>query len=319
MNNNVLITSAGQRVSLVRIFQKTAKEIGLNSKVYTVDLTPQMAPACYVSDESFKICRCDSPEYISQLIKLCKDKEISVIIPTIDTELLNLAENKSLFLENGINAIVSDADFIRLCRDKRKTAKLFDELHIDQPKPVDKFHPRFPMFAKPYDGSLSANTHIIREESDLTHEIMNDPKLIFMDFVDKKIFKEFTVDMYYGKDSRLKCLVPRERIKIREGEINKGITRKNFIVDYLTQRMSSMPGVRGTICLQLFYDGERQVYGIEINPRFGGGYPLSYHANANFAKYIYQEYILGQSVDYSDDWKDNILMLRYDDEIIVQL
>lgn len=317
--DNILITSAGQRVSLVRLFQKTARELELKSKVYTVDLNPRMAPACYVSDGSFEVCRCDQEEYIDKLIKICKDKKIGIVIPTIDTELLNLAENKTQFLDNGINVLVSDADFIKLCRDKRKTAILFSKLNIDQPRQLDKYHPRFPMFAKPYDGSLSANTHVIREQSDLTHEIMSDPKLIFMDYVDKDVFKEFTVDMYYGKDSHLKCLVPRERIKIREGEINKGITRKNFIVDYLRQRMEYMPGVVGTICIQLFYDGDKQVYGIEINPRFGGGYPLSYYAGANFAKFIFQEYVLGENIIYSEDWKGNTLMLRYDDEIIVQL
>ena len=62
---------------------------------------------------------------------------------------------------------------------------------------------------------------------------MEDPKLIFMEYVDKNEYKEFTVDMYYGQDNHIKCIVPRERIEIRAGEINKGITRKNDIVDYL--------------------------------------------------------------------------------------
>lgn len=57
--------------------------------------------------------------------------------------------------------------------------------------------------------------------------------------------------------------------------------------------------------------------GIEINPRFGGGYPLTYMAGGNFPELLIREYFLGESVNYSDNWKDNMLMLRYDDAIFV--
>ncbi len=36
--------------------------------------------------------------------------------------------------------------------------------------------------------------------------------------------------MYYGKDNRVKAIVPRERIEIRAGEINNGFTLKNYLV-----------------------------------------------------------------------------------------
>ena len=174
------------------------------------------------------------------------------------------------------------------------------------------------MFAKPYDGSLSTNIHIIKDESELTKAILNDPKLLFMEYIDKQEYKEFTVDMYYGKDNRVKGIVPRERIEIRAGEINKGITRKNYILEFLKKRMDTLPGVRGCICLQLFYrEKDNDIKGIEINPRFGGGFPLSYYAKANFAEYIIREYLQGKNVDYSDEWLDKTLMLRYDNDVIV--
>ena len=75
-----------------------------------------------------------------------------------------------------------------------------------------------------------------------------------------------------------------ERIEIRAGEINKGYTRKNYLVQFLKERLAYLPGVIGCICIQLFYrDSDDDVVGIEINPRFGGGYPLSYYAGANFS------------------------------------
>lgn len=315
---NILITSAGKRVVLVQIFQKTLKELGLDAKVYTTDMKPGMAPAGVVSDKCFRVSRCTADGYIDELLQICKEENVGVIIPTIDTELLILSKNKSRFDENGVQLALSDIEFIKICRDKRLTETYLKELGIPVPKSVDKYHPVFPMFAKPYDGSLSTNIHIIKDESELTKAILNDPKLLFMEYIDKQEYKEFTVDMYYGKDNRVKGIVPRERIEIRAGEINKGITRKNYILEFLKERMDTLPGVRGCICLQLFYrEKDNDIKGIEINPRFGGGFPLSYYAKANFAEYLIREYLQGKNVDYSDEWLDKTLMLRYDNDVIV--
>ena len=116
----------------------------------------------------------------------------------------------------------------------------------------------------------------------------------------------------------MKCIVPRERIEIRAGEINKGRTQKNYLVTYLKERMEYLPGVIGCICIQLFYrETDQDVVAIEINPRFGGGYPMSYHAGANYPRFLIQEYFKREKVFYTDDWRDNTLLLRYDSEVIV--
>lgn len=315
---NILITSAGKRVVLVQIFQRTIQQLGFSAKVYTTDMRPEMAPAGIVSEECIRVLRCTADNYIDTLIGICQEKSIGVVVPTIDTELLVLAENRQRFEEQGVKLAVSDWAFIKVCRDKRLTAAYFKKLGIAVPEPVDKLHPVFPMFAKPYDGSLSTNIHVIHRQEEMTPDIMEDPKLLFMEYISPEDYKEFTVDMYYGLDGRVKGIVPRERIEIRAGEINKGITRKNAIVGFLRQRMDYLEGVRGCICIQLFFrEKDGHVKGIEINPRFGGGFPLSYYAKANYAEYLIREYLLGESVNYSDDWLDRTLMLRYDNDIIV--
>jgi carbamoyl-phosphate synthase large subunit len=119
MKNNILITSAGQRVSLVKAFQKEVKKIDKNNKVYTIDINPILAPACHVSDGFKTVKRVTDENYINELLQICKDFEIKLIIPTIDTELLVLSENKDLFLNEGIVPIVSTLGFVKICRDKR--------------------------------------------------------------------------------------------------------------------------------------------------------------------------------------------------------
>ena len=315
---NILITSAGKRVTLVRLFQKAIREAGGGGKVYTADMNPQLAPAGIVSDNCFKVPRVTDKEYINILLGLCRENDIDLVVPTIDTELQILSEQKEYFHQLGVELLVSNPLFIQICRDKRKTGKYLETLGIRVPNSIDKYHPTFPLFAKPYDGSLSKDIYVIKSTEDLTVEILNHPKLMFMEYIDKDDYKEFTVDMYYGKDNCVKAIVPRERVEIRAGEINKGYTRKNYLVEFLKRSMSYLPGVVGCICIQLFYrESDNDVVGIEINPRFGGGYPLSYYAGADFPKNIVKEYFENQEVDYSDNWLDNTLMLRYDSEVIV--
>ena len=316
---NILITSAGRRVSLVQEFKRTALDFSDDIKVFTTDMEPRLAPACHVSDASFKVHPVNESCCIDQIIQICKKNDIGILIPTIDTCLPYLAGNRQRFEDIGTHVIVSSPDFVRMCCDKRETFKFFNANGINTPRLIDINCPKFPMFAKPYDGSSSNDIHTIMSEDDLSVTIRNNPKLMFMEYVDLGEFREFTVDMYYGRDNHVKCIVPRERIEVRGGEVSKAITRNNFLIDFLKEHIEYQPGVIGCICVQLFYrERDNTIVGCEINPRFGGGYPLSYHAGANFPEMIIKEYLQGQTLEYKDDWRDNLMMLRYDAEVIVE-
>ena len=100
--SNILITSAGRRVSLVREFQKELKEEFIKGKVFTTDMNPTYSSACQVSDGFFKVSRVTEPCYIEELISICVENNIKMIIPTIDTELLVLSSARQLFLKKGV-------------------------------------------------------------------------------------------------------------------------------------------------------------------------------------------------------------------------
>jgi carbamoyl-phosphate synthase large subunit len=316
--NNILITSAGQRVSLIRIFQKEIRKLNIDNKVYTVDLNPKLAPACHVSDGYKQIVRVTDDFYIENLIDICKKWNVKIVIPTIDTELIVLSQNRDLLISQGITPIISSYDFVKTCRDKRYTNDFFVTNNIDIAKPVSRDNLIFPMFIKPFDGSLSKDTFLIKSETDMKEFYLNDPRMMFMEYIDHETHDEYTVDTYYDKNNFLKCAVPRKRMFIRAGEINKGVTKKNELIECINNNLSHIPGAVGCITIQFFFNPvTKRIIGIEINPRFGGGYPLSYHSGANFPYWLIKEYILNENVDYYDGWQENLLMLRYDNEILV--
>ena len=316
---NILITSAGQRVSLVKAFQNEIKKFDKNAKIYTVDSNPILAPACHVSDGFDPIVKVTSEDYINKLLEICINRKINLIIPTIDTELLILSQNKDLFMQNGIIPIVSNLEFIQTCRDKRISNQFFVDNGIDIPQKIDKCAPIFPLFIKPYDGSLSKDIFVINEKSELTAYHLTNTKLMFMEYIDPSQNDEYTVDTYYDKDGVLKCVVPRKRIFVRSGEVNKAVTHKNEIISFVKDRLNTIQGAVGCLTMQFFFNSNtKRIVGIEINPRFGGGYPLSYLAGANFPKWLIDEYFFNMEIPFFQDWENNLLMLRYDDEVLIR-
>ncbi|WKX76470.1 ATP-grasp domain-containing protein [Zobellia laminariae] len=143
---------------------------------------------------------------------------------------------------------------------------------------------------------------------------------MFLEYLDHDVYNEFTCDLYYGKDNKLKCVVPRKRIEVRDGEVYKALTVKNLLVDYIKENLGTVNGAVGCLTAQFFvHSTEDKIRAIEINPRFGGGYPLSYLSGANYPKWIIEEFAQGKQIEESFDcWeKDLLMMIRYDDEILV--
>ncbi len=318
MKSNILVSSAGRRVELVAAFKQSLTKYRPQAKVFCSDMNPKLSSACQVADGSFSVPRVTEDGYIDYLLNLCEKNKIGLIVPTIDTELLALAENRHRFLMQDTQVIVSDDLLINYCRDKRKTAELFDCLDIEQPKILEIGNLTYPCFCKPYDGSCSIGAVALFSDSDLTQDILNNPKNMFMELIPKS-YSEYTIDAYYSNDGILKCLVPRKRLEVRGGEVSKGVTRNNFVYDYLLRKVKILEGARGCITFQLFVNEETQsIKGLEINPRFGGGYPLTHDAGAFYTDWLVREFFNGEEIDFFDGWEPNLVMLRYDAKVLVR-
>jgi carbamoyl-phosphate synthase large subunit len=317
MASNILISSAGRRVSLVRAFQKELKSLIPDSKVFAGDVNPLWSAACRVADAFIQLPRISEPEFINSFLQSCLAHKVGLVVPTLDTELKLLSANRSLFKSHGIQIAVSDEQLVDQCRDKRKTNSLFQQLGIEIPRMFEKGQMEFPLFIKPYDGSLSKDIFVINDPSDWRESFLNNEKLMFMEYLSPEEYQEFTVDAYFDSNGLLKCLVPRRRIEVRGGEISKGRTERKELYYTLKEKFSSLPCARSCLTMQFFeHKDTHRIIGIEINPRFGGGFPLSYEAGANYPKYLIEEYLLGNNIEFCEDWRSGKVMLRYDSEVL---
>ncbi len=315
--NNILLLSAGRRVELAQAFKSETISKQLSSRLFATEMKPELSAACQVVDKAFKAPRVTDPSYIDFLLNCCKSNGIGLVIPTIDTELLLLSQNRKKFKEQGVNVIISSEFLVGACRDKRLTKDVFFELGIDTPKIYDRSAINFPCFSKPYDGSCSLGATALQSAEMLTESIFSDEKMMFMELIDST-HTEFTIDAYFDRNERLVCFVPRERIEVRAGEINKGVTRRNYVYEYLLPKLQQLKGAMGCITLQIFANERTGRFAaLEINPRFGGGYPLSYSAGANYPGWLIDEYLLNKEITFFDQWEDSLMMLRYDAKVLV--
>lgn len=315
---NLLILSCGRRVELVQAFKTELKARLPGARVLATDLKPETSAACHAADRAFTAPPVTDPRYHDFLLDLCRREGIGLVVPTIDTELLGLAQNRARFASQGVELVISSESLVSACRDKRLTSNIFTNIGIDVPPIHERNALAFPCFAKPYDGSRSVGAMFLPDAESVKQSTLDDPKMMFMEFVDSS-HQEYTVDAYYDRLGALKCIVPRERLEVRDGEVSKGVTRKNYVYHYLTDKLSKVKGARGCITFQLFakFEGPRYA-AIEINPRFGGGFPLTYAAGGNYPGWLVDEYLLGRNIEAFDKWESDLLMLRYDAKILVR-
>jgi carbamoyl-phosphate synthase large subunit len=313
MINNILITSAGRRVSLVKSFQDTIKEFNKDGKIYTTDMNPTLSSACQISDGYLKVPRVTHQDYLPILKDYCKKENISIVVPTIDTELSILADAKEEFEKDGIFIAISSKQICDIFYLKDTTEKFFVENNLDTPREIqDIKYCDYPIFAKLNNSSCSIGATIVYTPEQAV-DLAQDKNYIFQEYIQGD---EYTVDVFIDKKGDIVSIVPRLRIEVRAGEVNKAQAIKDKdIIKAIKELCQKLNGAYGCVTIQLFKTKKRIIF-IEINPRFGGGYPLTYLSGANFVKYLIEDY-LDKKLEYSEDWRDNLIMLRYDAEVLV--
>ncbi|MFY0758460.1 ATP-grasp domain-containing protein [Metabacillus dongyingensis] len=317
---NILFTSSGRRVSLIKYFKNVFVHNNINGKIITADFKSN-APSAYFSDKHITVSKISSSEYLTQLLNICERESINLIIPLIDTELLLLAKNRSSFDEIGVKLLVSSYQLNEIASDKTKTYDFFIKKGIPTPKvytkeELERKAYKFPLLIKPLDGSSSKGVTKISNEKELNFFREYVPNAMVQEYVEGK---EFTVDVMVDFKGNLKTIVPRLRIETRAGEVSKGITKKDDrIVNAVKEVVKHLPQPAGCITIQCFKKNNGEISFIEINPRFGGGIPLSIQAGANFPLWTIQA-AKGEIFTIEDySWVENLTMLRFDEAIFTE-
>lgn len=313
----ILFTSVGRRVELIQEFKNAANQLNVKLDIFGADIS-DTAPALFFCDKTFMVSKTASPNYIDELLTICNDNKIDALIPTIDYDLLLLAKNKDKFLAIGTKVFVSSPDKVKICRDKRHTSQFFLDCGLNAPTPVDKvenYKNSYPAFIKPIDGSSSVNAFKVESYDDLCSKAAQIPQYIIQPFIDGK---EYTIDIFCDYDGNTIFITPRERLVVRAGEVLKTkITQDEKIINDCKKIIEKFKPC-GAITVQMIRDKvTNNDYYIEINPRYGGGAPLSIKAGANSPMALINILNGVKEKYYSNAAQNNLIYSRFDQSICV--
>jgi carbamoyl-phosphate synthase large subunit len=318
---NVLISSAGRRVVLARAFRHALHDLGLAGEVMATDAS-RLSSAFHAADRAFLVPPVSSPDFVPEMLRLCRDEGIRLVVPTIDPELAPYAEHRDAFAQIGTTVGISLPEVIRIAEDKGRTHRWlmghgFPTVEQASPEEIMAQDERwsFPLMVKPRAGSAAIGVTVVRDRMHLEVATRGG------DFVVQTIAggAEYSVDLLADRRGRCRCAVPRRRIEVRAGEVSKGMTaRCGPVEECAAQLIQALPGAYGVLTAQIFFDedsGDLRV--IEINPRFGGGYPLAWNAGANYPRWMIEELLGLPSTSSRGSWREQLVMLRYDDAVFI--
>jgi carbamoyl-phosphate synthase large subunit len=315
---NILFTCIGRRVSLLNSFRKAAKELKLNCRFLGTETT-ELSSALQLCDKKFIVQPVSHQNYIKQLLKIVKQNNIKLLVPTVDLDLQILAENKEKFAAASCTVLVSKPKAVNICQNKCLTFKFLVKNGFDTPETYRvsqallKKNLRYPCFLKPWDGYASRGNAIVKNRRELAFYTRKIPNCIVQEYIRGQ---EFTCDIFVDFDLQVRCVVPRKRIETRAGEVSKGKIVKNLKIMRQTKELIEKLGAGpGVITVQLILTEDKKIKFIEINPRFGGGAPLSIKAGANFPKWILEQLTGKKTQIKFYGFKNNLTMLRYDAEV----
>ncbi|QFS82444.1 carbamoyl phosphate synthase-like protein [Roseivivax sp. THAF40] len=310
----VLFCSAGRRVGLLERFRTAAKTLDLNLEILACDMMPDLSAACLLADKRFTVPRCTDAQYADAILAIVREHDVDLVVPTIDPELQPLARKAEEFAACGARLHVSSEAVIDVVRDKLRTSDVLGAAGVPVPKSVS--HSAlldapdalgWPIFAKPSGGSSSRGLQVFERMEDVP-----------TDFPEPMVFQkllrgdEYTVNIVVDAHGALRTVVPHLRLQIRAGEVEKGRTvRRQDLQEIAEGIVRALPDLRGVACFQVIDDPDLGPCVIEINARFGGGYPLADEAGATFAKWLLEE-VSGRDCSAHNNWRPDVLMVRYD-------
>ena len=313
---NILFTCAGRRTYLLKYFKE---QLGNEGKVIGADMQLS-APALSVADVKEQVPAVYAHDYIDRVLDICRRNDVAAIICLNDLELPILAANSERFAAEGILPIVSPTEIIDICFDKYRTARYVESLGLSTPatyinlaeakEALAAGRLAFPLVLKPRWGSGSIGIEFVNnleELSEVYAMLLKKVKKSILAtastgeeyiLIQQKIEgQEYGMDVMNDLAGRNRGVSVKKKLAMRAGETDKAQTVNNAEIRAIGMKLGENLHHIGNLDVDVF-EKDGKYYVLELNPRFGGGFPFSYEAGVNFPQAII-EWLKGNDIDDS--------------------
>lgn len=311
---NILFTCAGRRTYLLKYFKE---QLGDSGMVVATDMQ-LTAPALTAADIKEQVPAVYADNYIDRTLDICRRHGIKALICLNDLELPILAANRQRFEEIGVKLIVSAPEVIDICFDKYRTAKYVESLGLGTPTTFVSLDEAkaalregiltFPLVLKPRWGSGSIGIEFVNslEELDEVYAMLlkkvkktilataskGDEYILIQQKIDGQ---EYGMDVMNDLEGNHRAISVKKKLAMRAGETDKAQTVDNAEIRAIGQTLGKNLHHIGNLDVDVF-EKDGKYYILELNPRFGGGFPFSYEAGVNFPGAII-EWLKGNEID----------------------
>jgi carbamoyl-phosphate synthase large subunit len=307
--SGVLFTCSGQRVDIVTAFKRAG------ARTLATDVNP-LAPALYYADEHAFVPRVDDQGYVAALRELVEAHDVELIVPLTDLDHGVLARARD---ELGALVLLPAPEVVDALADKWLAHLLFEERGIGSPPtwlpdalPDDL---AFPVLVKARHGFGSRGIYRCRDRRELD---------FFLDYATEDSMvqacctgEEFSIDLFCDLESRCLNAVPRTMIESKGGESIKGMTIRDPALIEVGRHVSETIGLVGPANVQCFRepDGTHRV--TDINPRFGGAFPLPTAAGSRFPELALALAAGERPEPTLGEFRDGLVMTRFFSELVL--
>ena len=306
----VLFTCAGQRVDIVTAFRRAG------ATALAVDLNP-LAPALYAADRRAFVPAVSDPGYIEAIARLVAEHEAALVVPLADLDHRVLAARRD---DVGAPVLLPGPDTISMCEDKLAAHRFFVEQGIDSPPTwaVDEIPAdlEFPALVKARRGFGSHHIYRADDRAELEFFLSYTTAESMVQQVCKG--EEFSIDVFCDLEGRCLNAIPRTMIESKGGESIKGMTIQAPDLIEHARRVSEAMRMVGPANIQCFREPDGSLPVTDVNPRFGGGFPLPTAAGSRYpelalalARGEHPEPRLG-------DFREGVVMTRFFSQVILE-
>ena len=221
--------------------------------------------------------------YIKKLISIVEKFKIKKLIPLSDHDLLDLSENKFLFDRLNCDVIISRPEIIKSCMNKKKMYFFCKKNKINTPISLfsKNIKIKLPLVRKKLYGSGGSGFEFIKGKTEIKK--VNFKKF----FLQKKIDGvEYGIDIFNDPSKRISRICIKKKLLMRSGETDRCILVKDKKINNFAKKILSATNHYGNMDCDVIKDKKGKLYLIDLNPRFGGGYPATHISGMNFLKYI---------------------------------
>jgi carbamoyl-phosphate synthase large subunit len=264
------------------------------------------APAMAVADVARVVADVYAQDYVDQILQICQEEKVDLLISLNDLELPVLSPHRGRFEEAGVRLLISGEDVIDICFDKFKTVQFCQELNIGTPrtclsleealKALESGELSFPVVVKPRWGSASIGLEFPAdlEELELAYRLVTlrvsrsilseaskedmERSVLIQELIDGT---EYGLDILNDFSGRNVQVYVKEKLSMRAGETDKSVLRNHPELEKLGVRVGETLGHIGNVDCDVF-EKDGKYYLLELNPRFGGGYPFSQMSGADY-------------------------------------